>query len=169
MTLCGRNCTTSCSVSDPAGSCYDSGYSCDSDTWLSLSSFSHTLSFHQVPNTTIFLSVPEVPEMWKQDTRTAQLVISQTSRKYRHGHCHLKHNKTIHIRISYVPYSALRQALWRNQQMHLWLCTLFIDHTYMFRSPSATILRVYWIKEYNKNMCVWGGANLSKIWIHKIL
>jgi hypothetical protein len=27
------------------------------------------------------------------------------------------------------------------------LYTLFIDHTYMFRSPSATILRVYSIKE----------------------
>ena len=26
------------------------------------------------------------------------------------------------------------------------ICTLFIDHTYMFRSPSATILRVYGIK-----------------------
>ena len=32
---------------------------------------------------------------------------------------------------------------------------LFIDHTYMFRSSSATILRVYSIKEYNKScMCV---------------
>jgi hypothetical protein len=37
--------------------------------------------------------------------------------------------------------------------MHLWLNTLFIDHTYMFRSPSATILRVYSIKECNKNLC----------------
>jgi hypothetical protein len=30
--------------------------------------------------------------------------------------------------------------------MHLWL---FTDHTYMFRPPSATILRVYIVKEYN--------------------
>ena len=36
--------------------------------------------------------------------------------------------------------------------MHLWL---FIDHTYMFRSPSATILRVYSIKEYNKKLYVY--------------
>ena len=33
-----------------------------------------------------------------------------------------------------------------NQQMHLWLYSLFTDHTYMFRSPSATILRVYSIE-----------------------
>jgi hypothetical protein len=32
-----------------------------------------------------------------------------------------------------------------------------IDHTYMFRSPSATILRACSIKEYNKKLCV---ANL---------
>jgi hypothetical protein len=35
--------------------------------------------------------------------------------------------------------------------MHLWL---FIDHAYIFRSPSATIFRVYNIKEYNKKVCV---------------
>ena len=40
-----------------------------------------------------------------------------------------------------------------------------IDHTYMFRSPSATILRVYSIKEYNKKLCV---ANLFKVWIYKM-
>jgi hypothetical protein len=34
-----------------------------------------------------------------------------------------------------------------NQQMHLWL---LINHTYIFRSPSATIFRVYIIKMYNK-------------------
>jgi hypothetical protein len=34
--------------------------------------------------------------------------------------------------------------------MHLWLHELFIDHTYMFRSPSATIVKTYGIKEYNK-------------------
>jgi hypothetical protein len=32
--------------------------------------------------------------------------------------------------------------------------------------PFVTILRVYNIKEYNKNLCV---VNLSKIWISKIL
>jgi hypothetical protein len=37
--------------------------------------------------------------------------------------------------------------------MNLWLYTLFIDYTYMFRSPSATILRVYSITEYNKKLC----------------
>ena len=31
--------------------------------------------------------------------------------------------------------------------MHL---QLFIDHTYVFQSPSATIFRVYSIKDYNK-------------------
>ena len=31
------------------------------------------------------------------------------------------------------------------------LCTLFIDHTYMFRSSSATIFRVQSIKKYNKS------------------
>ena len=31
------------------------------------------------------------------------------------------------------------------------LCTLFIDHIYVFRSPSAAIFRVYSIKEYNKS------------------
>ena len=36
----------------------------------------------------------------------------------------------------------------------------------MFRSPSATILRVYSIKEYNKKLCV---ANQYKIWIYKML
>ena len=41
---------------------------------------------------------------------------------------------------------------------------LFVNH--MFRSPSATILRVYSIKEYNKKLYM---ANLSKIWIYKIL
>ena len=35
--------------------------------------------------------------------------------------------------------------------MHLWL---FIDHTYMFRSPSATMFRMHTIKEYNKK-CVY--------------
>ena len=34
--------------------------------------------------------------------------------------------------------------------MHLWLYTLFIDHTYIFRSPSATILRVYGIKKSSR-------------------
>jgi hypothetical protein len=34
--------------------------------------------------------------------------------------------------------------------MHVWLQILFIDHTYMFRSPSTTILRVSGITEYNK-------------------
>ena len=34
------------------------------------------------------------------------------------------------------------------------LYTLFIYHSYTFRSPPATILRVYSIKEYNKS-CVW--------------
>jgi hypothetical protein len=34
------------------------------------------------------------------------------------------------------------------------LHTLFIDHTYMFRSPSATILRVYGIKQYKQVVCV---------------
>jgi hypothetical protein len=43
---------------------------------------------------------------------------------------------------------------------------LFIDCTYMIQSPSATILKVYSIKEYNKNLCV---ANLSKIWIYNML
>lgn len=33
------------------------------------------------------------------------------------------------------------------------LCTLCIDHTYLFRA-SATILRVHGIKEYNRS-CVW--------------
>jgi hypothetical protein len=40
------------------------------------------------------------------------------------------------------------------------LYMLFIDHTYMFRSISATILRTYSYKEYNKKLCV---ANLSGI------
>jgi hypothetical protein len=30
----------------------------------------------------------------------------------------------------------------------------FIDHNYMFRSPSATILRVYSITENNRKLCV---------------
>jgi hypothetical protein len=34
------------------------------------------------------------------------------------------------------------------------LYMLFVDHTYIFWSPSATILRVYSIKEYNKKLCV---------------
>jgi hypothetical protein len=38
--------------------------------------------------------------------------------------------------------------------------TNVFDHTYMFRSPSATILRVYNIKEYNDKLCM---ANLPKI------
>jgi hypothetical protein len=41
-----------------------------------------------------------------------------------------------------------------------------INHSYMFRSPPATIFRVYSIKEYHKKLCV---ANLSKIWIYKML
>ena len=41
-------------------------------------------------------------------------------------------------------------ALWRIKKLHLWLYALFIDHTYMFRSPSATILRVYSIKGKGK-------------------
>ena len=47
--------------------------------------------------------------------------------------------------------------------MHL---CLFIDHTYMFQPPSATIIRVYSIKEYNNKTCV---ANLSKIGVYKML
>ena len=43
---------------------------------------------------------------------------------------------------------------------------LFVDHIYMFLSPSATILRIYSIKEYNKKLYV---ANQSKIWIYKML
>jgi hypothetical protein len=50
--------------------------------------------------------------------------------------------------------------------MHLLLYTLFTDHTYMFQSPSATILRVYSIKEYNKKLCV---VYLYKISMYKIL
>jgi hypothetical protein len=41
-----------------------------------------------------------------------------------------------------------------------------VEHTYMFRSPYATILRVRSIEDYNKQLCV---ANLSKIWIYKML
>jgi hypothetical protein len=37
------------------------------------------------------------------------------------------------------------------------LYKLFIDYTYMFRSPSTTIIRVYNIKKYNRKRCV---ANL---------
>ena len=33
--------------------------------------------------------------------------------------------------------------------MHLSLYTLFTDNTYMFLPPSASILRVYSINEYN--------------------
>jgi hypothetical protein len=40
---------------------------------------------------------------------------------------------------------------------------LFIDHNYIFLSPSATILRVYNIKYYNKNLCV---ANLWNTWVY---
>jgi hypothetical protein len=43
----------------------------------------------------------------------------------------------------------------KNQQMYLLLHTLFIDHTYMFQLPSAIILRVYNIKEYNKKFVWW--------------
>jgi hypothetical protein len=68
--------------------------------------------------------------------------------------------------LSTVSFSQETNFLWRNQQMHLWLYTLFIDHTYMFPSPSATILRVYSIKECNKKLCV---VNLSTIWIYKVL
>jgi hypothetical protein len=32
----------------------------------------------------------------------------------------------------------------------LMIYALFIDHTYMFRSPSATVLRVYSIKVYGE-------------------
>jgi hypothetical protein len=39
---------------------------------------------------------------------------------------------------------------------------LFTDHTYMFRSHSAIILRGYSIEKYNKKLYV---ANQSKIWI----
>jgi hypothetical protein len=46
------------------------------------------------------------------------------------------------------------------------LYTLFINHTNMFPSPSATMVSVYSIKEYNKKLCV---ANLFKIWIYKML
>ena len=34
-------------------------------------------------------------------------------------------------------------ATYENQQMHLHLYTLVIDHIYMFWSPAATILRMY--------------------------
>jgi hypothetical protein len=40
----------------------------------------------------------------------------------------------------------------KNQQMHLWLNSLFIDHTYIFQSPSATILKVWSIKDYTLRM-----------------
>ena len=46
--------------------------------------------------------------------------------------------------------------------MHL---RLFIYHTYMFRSPSTTIPKVYSIKKYNKKLRV---ANQSKIWLYKM-
>lgn len=42
---------------------------------------------------------------------------------------------------------------------------LYNDHTYMFRSSSVTILRVYTIKDYNKKC----AANQSEIWIYKML
>jgi hypothetical protein len=45
--------------------------------------------------------------------------------------------------------------------MRLKLHTLFIDHTYMFRSPSATTLRVNSIKEYNKSF-VWRDCPRSE-------
>jgi hypothetical protein len=45
--------------------------------------------------------------------------------------------------------------------MHLRLYTLFIARTYMFRLPFATILRVYSIKEYNKNVCGESGQDLN--------
>jgi hypothetical protein len=50
--------------------------------------------------------------------------------------------------------------------MHLQPYTLFIDHTYTFWLPFATILNVYIIKEYNKKLCV---VNLSNIQIYKML
>jgi hypothetical protein len=43
--------------------------------------------------------------------------------------------------------------------MHLWLYTLFIDHTYMFRSPSATFLTVQSTQEYSNKWCM---ANQSQ-------
>jgi hypothetical protein len=36
----------------------------------------------------------------------------------------------------------------------------------MFQLLSVTILRVYSIKKYNKNLCM---VNQSKIWIYKML
>lgn len=38
--------------------------------------------------------------------------------------------------------------------------TNVVDHTYMFRSPSATILRVYNSEDYNDKLCM---ANVPKI------
>ena len=50
------------------------------------------------------------------------------------------------------------------------LHTLSIHHTYMFRSPYATILRVYSIKKYNKRLCVWRNSLSSQfIKCYKIL
>ena len=56
-----------------------------------------------------------------------------------------------------------------NQEMHLKLYTLFIDHTYMFRSPSATILRVHSIKEYNKKSIWRIGPKSEYIKCYQIL
>ena len=42
----------------------------------------------------------------------------------------------------------------KNQQIHLQSHKLSIIHTYVFRSPSATIHRMYSIKKYDKNLCV---------------
>jgi hypothetical protein len=46
----------------------------------------------------------------------------------------------------------------KHKQMHLWL---FRNHTYMFLSSSATIFRVYSVKEYNK-MSVWRISSRSE-------
>ena len=54
----------------------------------------------------------------------------------------------------------------KGQQTHSYL---FVDHTYMFRSLSATILRVYNIKEYDKKF-MWPNSRGSEfIKCYKIL
>ena len=44
----------------------------------------------------------------------------------------------------------------------IFLYKLFGDHTYIFRSPSALILRAYNIKKYNKKMCVSNQSHKSR-------
>ena len=67
---------------------------------------------------------------------------------------------------------AEHEACSSNEWMHKPCVCIFDGETYMFRSPSATTLRVYIIKEYNK-MCVCVCVcvcvvNQSKIWTYKI-